>query len=257
MVKYHQSFFLVFILIAISADFDPIHIGHEKLIEAGREIADEKNTELIVYLNKGFSANHAPFFLDYDARSEIVLELGADRVIPFENLHHRLILSYSVPVRLSKMINDGVTDYITAASISLDEIANKAAKFIKQENFVGMPRNYKNRNEIRWYAINEFLGSKLNFHVIPEVSKGGKVSGRLIRQSIIDNNLRLTGEVRSLIPKITAEVLEREIALGKVPDTRDYSKIYSTLNTSSRGNLSKIAYLTSNAINEIIKKTGL
>ncbi|MDO5848378.1 MAG: cytidyltransferase [Methanobrevibacter sp.] len=241
-------------MIAISADFDPVHIGHEKLIKEGRKIADEKDTELAVYLNKGYSANHAPFFLDYESRREIVLELGADKVIPFEGLHHRLILSYSVTIRLSKMIDDGVTDYITAANIPLEEIAKKADKFVKQGNFVGMPKNYPNRNEIRWYAINEFLGSKLDFHVIKEVSKGGKVSGRAIRQSILENDLRLTGKVRSVIPKITAEVLEREIALGKVPGQRNYGEIYKTLNTSSRGNLSKIAYLTSNAINEIIKK---
>lgn len=253
MVKSHQLFLGVR-LIAISADFDPVHIGHEKLIKEARKIADEKSKELVVYLNKGYSANHSPFFLSYDARREIVLELGADKVIPFDDLHHRLILSYSVPIRLSKMIDDGVTDYITAANISLDEIARKADKFIKQGNFVGMPKNYPNRNEIRWYALNEFLGSKLEFHVIKEVKKNGKVSGRLIRQSIIDNNLKLTGKVRSLLPKVTAEVLEREIALGNVPGKRDYGKIYNTLNRTSRGNLTKIAYLTSNAINEIIKK---
>lgn len=49
-------------MICISADFDPVHKGHEQLIEKGREIADEKGCELVVYLNKGFSANHAPFF---------------------------------------------------------------------------------------------------------------------------------------------------------------------------------------------------
>ena len=241
-------------MIAITADFDPVHIGHEKLIKEARKIADEKNKQLVVYLNKGYSANHSPFFLNYDARREIVLNLGADKVVGFEDLHHRLILSYSVPVRISKMIDDGVTDYITAANISLDEISKKADKFIKQGNFVGMPKNYTNRNEIRWYAINEFLGSKLDFHIIKEVSDGGKVSGRAIRQSIIDNDLRITGKIRSLLPKITVEVLEREIALGNVPGQRNYKNIYKTLNTTSRGNLTKIAYLTGNAINEIIKK---
>ncbi len=241
-------------MIAISADFDPIHIGHEKLIKEARKLADEKNTDLVVYLNKGYSANHSPFFLNYEARREIILNLGVDKVIPFEGLHHRFILSYSVPIRLSKMIEDGVTDYITAANISLDQISKKAAKFIKQGNFVGMPQNYPNRNEIRWYALNEFLGSKLDFHIIKEVNKNGKVSGREIRQSILDNDLKLTGKVRSLLPKETIEVLEREIALGNVPNERNYREIYKTLNTTSRGNLTKIAYLTGNAINEIIKK---
>ena len=83
-------FFLVFILIAISADFDPVHKGHEKLINEALKLAREKNKKLVVYLNKGFSANHAPFFVDFNARREMALALGADEVRSFEGLHHRL-----------------------------------------------------------------------------------------------------------------------------------------------------------------------
>lgn len=241
-------------MIAITADFDPVHNGHEKLIKAGKKLADEKSSSLVVYLNKGFSANHAPFFVDYESRKEMALALGADEVRPFENLHHRLILSYSVPIRLSKMINDGVTDYITAANISLEEISEKANRFIEEGKFVGMPQNYPNRNEIRWYAINKFLGSKLDFHVIKELKDNGKISGRAIRQSILDNGLTITKDVRKVIPKTTAEILEREIALDKIPGKRKYDEIYKTLNNTSRGNLTKIAYLNGNSINEIIKK---
>lgn len=118
--------FLVFNLIGISADFDPVHKGHEKLISEARKLADKKDKKLVVYLNKGFSANHAPFFVDFNARREMALALGADEVKSFEGLHHRLVLSYSVPIRLKQMIDDGVTDYITSASISLDEIKSKA-----------------------------------------------------------------------------------------------------------------------------------
>lgn len=50
------------LLIAISADFDPVHKGHEKLIKEARKIANRENKKLVVYLNKGFSANHGPFF---------------------------------------------------------------------------------------------------------------------------------------------------------------------------------------------------
>lgn len=241
-------------MIAITADFDPVHNGHEKLIEAGKKLADEKSSSLVVYLNKGFSANHAPFFVDYEARKEMALALGADEVRPFENLHHRLILSYSVPIRLSKMIEDGVTDYITAANISIDDIAKKAEKFIDEGKFVGMPQNYPNRNEIRWYAINRFLGSKLDFHVIREVNDNGKISGRAIRQAILENGLTIPKEVRKVIPKTTAEILEREMALDKIPGKRDLNKIFNTLNNTSRGNLTKIAYLNGNSINEIIRK---
>lgn len=247
------SFFLVLMLIGISADFDPVHKGHEKLIKEARKIADKEDKKVVVYLNKGYSANHAPFFVNFEARREMALALGVDEVKSFEGLHHRLVLSYSVPIRLKQMIDDGVTDYITSASISLNEIKSKAEKFINEGNFVGMPKNYTNRNEIRWYALNEFLGSKLNFHVVKELNKS-EYSGRLIRQSIIDNGMVIPTEVYKLLPKTTAEILQREIALGNVPGKRNWDDIYKIMNTYSRGNLEKIAYLNGKTINEIIKR---
>ena len=241
----------MFILIGISADFDPVHNGHEKLIKEACKIADSEGKKVVVYLNKGFSANHAPFFVNFEARREMALALGADEVKSFEGLHHRLILSYSVPIRLQQMIDDGVTDYITSASISLDEIKSKAQKFIDEGNFVGMPKHYTNRNEIRWYALNEFLGSKLNFHVVKELNKS-EYSGRLIRQSIIDNGMTIPSNIYKVLPKTTIEILEREIALDNVPGDRNWNEIYKRMNTYSRGNLEKIAYLNWKTINEII-----
>ena len=240
-------------MIGISADFDPVHKGHERLIREARKLADREGKRLVVYLNKGFSANHAPFFVNFEARREMALALGADDVRAFEGLHHRLVLSYSVPIRLKQMIDDGITDYITSARISLDEIKSKAQKFIDEGNFVGMPKSYTNRNEIRWYAINEFLGSKLNYHVVKEFNKE-KYSGRLIRQSIIDNDMVITDDVKELLPDTTVEILEREIEAGRVPGERNWSDIYKRMNTYSRGNLEKIAYLNGNTINEIIKR---
>ncbi|WP_406532773.1 cytidyltransferase [Methanobrevibacter sp.] len=241
------------ILIGISADFDPVHKGHEKLIKEAREIADKQDKKVVVYLNKGYSANHAPFFVNFEARKEMALASGADEVRSFEGLHHRLVLSYSVPIRLKQMIDDGVTDYITSASISLDEIKSKAQKFIDEGNFVGMPKSYTNRNEIRWYALNEFLGSKLKFHIVKELNKT-EYSGRLIRQSIIDNGMVIPPEVYKVIPKTTAEILQREISLGNVPGDRNWDGIYKRMNTYSRSNLEKIAYLNGKTVNEIIKR---
>ena len=50
-------------MIGIIADFDPVHKGHEELIKQAKKIAEEKDTELALYLNKGYSANHALFSL--------------------------------------------------------------------------------------------------------------------------------------------------------------------------------------------------
>ena len=243
----------MFKLIGISADFDPVHKGHEKLIKEARKLADKEDKKVVVYLNKGYSANHAPFFVNFEARREMALALGVDEVRSFEGLHHRLVLSYSVPIRLKQMIDDGVTDYITSASISLNEIKSKAQKFIDEGNFVGMPKSYTNRNEIRWYALNEFLGSQLEFHIVKEADKS-KYSGRLIRQSIIENGMTIPSEVYELLPKTTLEILQREIALGNVPGKRNWDVIYKRMNTYSRGNLEKIAYLNGKTINEIIKR---
>ena len=244
---------MVFKLIGISADFDPVHKGHEKLIKEARKLADKEDKKVVVYLNKGYSANHAPFFVNFEARREMALALGVDEVRSFEGLHHRLVLSYSVPIRLKQMIDEGVTDYITSASISLNEIKSKAQKFIDEGNFVGMPKSYTNRNEIRWYALNEFLGSQLEFHIVKEADKS-KYSGRLIRQSIIENGMAIPSEVYELLPKTTLEILQREIALGNVPGKRNWDVIYKRMNTYSRGNLEKIAYLNGKTINEIIKR---
>ena len=240
-------------MIGISADFDPVHKGHEKLIKEARKIADRQNKKVVVYLNKGFSANHAPFFVNFETRKEMALALGVDEVRSFEGLHHRLVLSYSVPIRLKQMIDDGVTDYITSASISLDEIKSKAQKFIDEGNFVGMPKSYTNRNEIRWYALNEFLGSKLQYHIVKELNKD-HYSGRLIRQSIIDNDMEIPKSCDKLLPKSTIKLLKREIEAGRVPGDRNWKEIYKKMNTYSRGNLEKIAYLNGNTINEIIKR---
>ena len=152
------------------------------------------------------------------------------------------------------MMDDGVTDYITAATISFDEIKKKASKYIKQGNFLGMPRDYPNRNEIRWYGFNEFSSEKLNYHVVKEVSSNVKVSGRLIRQSIIENDLKITDEVAELLPDSTISILQKEIRRKAVPGERNYEDIYKRMNTYSRGKLEKIAYLNGSTINEIIDK---
>ena len=47
---------------------------------------------------------------------------------------------------------------------------------------------------------------------------------------------------------------EREIALDNVPGDRNWNEIYKRMNTYSRGNLEKIAYLNGKTINEIIKR---
>lgn len=244
-------------MIGIIADFDPVHKGHEELIKQAKKIAEEKDTELALYLNKGYSANHAPFFTPFEARKEMALKLGVDKVIGVEGLHHRLVLSYSVPIRLAKMYENGVTDYVTAADISMDEIRNYAQRFIDEGNFLGIPQDFPNRNVIRWYAVNEFLSEKydekINFHVIAEVVSPRKISGRFIRKSILENNLTIPEEIRKLLPESTIEILEREIEKGTIPDERNFKVLKHKMNTYSRSHFMDIAYLNGKAINKIVE----
>jgi len=244
-------------MIGISADFDPVHLGHVKLIEKGKEIAEETGDKVAIYLNKGYSANHAPFFSTFEARRDMALAAGADKVVAIEGLHHRLTLAYSVPIRIAMMIEDGIADYVDAANVSTPEIAKYGQKFVKQGIFVGIPRNLPNRNVIRWFAVNEFLKKKYNrnmkFHIIPELEFNGKISGREIRRSIIENNMEIPEQTKELLPKSSTKILEREIKKGVIPQDRNWKDINKRMNTCSRPNLMKLAYLNGNAINEIVK----
>ncbi|MDI9619182.1 adenylyltransferase/cytidyltransferase family protein [Methanothermobacter sp.] len=245
-------------MIGISADFDPVHLGHVRLIEKGREIADKTGDEVVIYLNKDFSANHAPFFVPYEARKEMALEAGADRVVPIEGLHYRLTLAYTVPIRIAMMIEDGVVDYVDAANVSPDLIIKKAREFASRGVFSGIPRGLPNRNVIRWFAVNEFLyrkyGRKMKFHIIPELTvDGSKISGREIRQKIIDNNMEIPPSVQRVLPESSIRILEREIEKGTIPGTRNLEAIMERMNNLSRAELMKIAYLNADAVNSIIR----
>ncbi len=244
-------------MIGISADFDPVHIGHVKLIDKARELADKDNGEVVIYLNKGFSANHAPFFTNFEARSKMALEAGADRIVPIEGLHHRLTLAYTVPIRIAMMIEDGVVDYVDAADVSTASIKNYARKFSKKGIFSGIPRNLPNRNVIRWFAVNEFLYKKykknLKFHIIPEYKiMGEKISGRVIRREILENNMQIPESIERLLPNSTLRILKDEIKNGNVPGKRNMKDLTKRLNTYSRANLNNIAHMNADAVNAIV-----
>ncbi|GAB4305792.1 MAG: nucleotidyltransferase family protein [Methanobacteriaceae archaeon] len=244
-------------MIGISADFDPVHKGHVKLIEKGREIADKKGEKVVIYLNKDYSANHAPFFVDYDARSKMALAAGADKVVPIEGLHYRLTLAYTVPIRIAMMIEDGVTDYVDAADVSTSKIENYAQYFASKGIFSGIPRSLPNRNVIRWFAVNEFLEGKykrkMKFHIIPEAKIDGKISGREIRKKIVDNNFRIPSDVKKMLPESSIDILEYEIEKGNIPGKRDTEVLFKRLNNYSRSKLLKIAHLNADAVEAIIK----
>jgi predicted nucleotidyltransferase len=246
-------------MIGISADFDPVHKGHAKLIQKGREISEETGDEVVIYMNKGYSANHAPFFTDFESRKEMALKAGADRVVPIEGLHHRLTLAYSVPIRIAMMIEDGVVDYVdaTGVNVPIQLIVKQAKKFANKGIFSGIPRHLPNRNVIRWFAVNEFLYKKyqrkMKFHFIEEVSMGGKVSGREIRKSIIENDMEIPESAKEALPKTSVKILERAIKAGKIPSNRDWDTITHRMNKYSRTKLMDFAHLNADAINNIIK----
>src|SRR5690606_9195749 len=130
--------------------------------------------------------------------------------------------------------------------------------FASRGIFSGIPRELPNRNVIRWFAVNEFLygkyGRKMRFHIIPELTvNGSKISGREIRQRIIENDMEIPEDVQKLLPETTVKILEREIDRGTVPGRRDLEAITGRMNNLSQADLMKIAYLNADAVNSIIK----
>lgn len=245
-------------MIGISADFDPLHKGHVKLIEKARKLADKKGTQVVIYLNKGYSANHAPFFSSFKARSRMALEAGADKIVPIEGLHHRLTLAYTVPIRIAMMIEDGVVDYVDAADISTKRVEKLSAEFARKGIFSGIPRNLPNRNVIRWFAVNDFLYHKyhrnMKFHIIPEYKMDGeKISGRNIRSEIRKNQLKIPSHIKKLLPYSTVEILESEFEKNHLPDERDIDVIISRLNNYSRSKLLNMAHINAEAADELVK----
>jgi predicted nucleotidyltransferase len=235
-----------------------LHWGHVKLIQKAREVADRKHDKVVIYLNKGYSANHAPFFASFEARCKMALEAGADRIIPIEGLHHRLTMAYTVPIRIAMMIKDGVTDYVDAADASPSIIKKHAISFVKKGIFSGIPRNLPNRNVIRWFAVNEFfyqqLKRNMTFHFIPEYEfEGEKVSGRGIRQEIIKNNFKIAKRAAKLLPETTIRILDAEIKEGNIPGRRKVNILLNRLNTCSRHHLLNFAYLNADAVEQIIQ----
>ncbi|MDD1774726.1 MAG: nucleotidyltransferase family protein [Methanobacterium sp.] len=244
-------------MIGISADFDPLHKGHVKLIEKARKLADRKGSQVIIYLNKGYSANHAPFFSSFKARSRMALEAGADRVVAIEGLHHRLTLAYTVPIRIAMMIEDGVEDYVDAADISTPRVEKLSQEYARKGVFSGIPRHLPNRNVIRWFAVNDFLYKnykrKMKFHIISEYKMGGeKISGREIRKEITANQLKIPGNVKEMLPDSTVDIMEEEFEKGHLPGSRDNEIIINRLNNYSRSKLLSLAHLNADAVNELV-----
>jgi len=188
----------------------------------------------------------------------MALEAGADKIVPIEGLHHRLTLAYTVPLRIAMMIEDGVVDYVDAADISTPRVEKLSAEYARKGIFSGIPRNLPNRNVIRWFAVNDFLYKKyhrkMKFHIIPEYKVGGeKISGRIIRQEILKNQLEIPGNIKQLLPSSTVEILEEEFENHHLPAKRDIKTLTQRLNNYSRSKLLNIAHINADAADELVK----
>lgn len=222
-------------------DFDPVHKGHIHLINEAKKIG-----KVYAYINEDYTAHHTPPFLSYEARAEICESLGVVP-IPVSGLHYRLPLSYTVPIRIHILANDGITDIMDAEAshLPIDEIFRLARVFAEKEMLMGIPRDWPDRNLIRWIAANELYGmkkkKKMGYHVTPTYKIDNEtVSGRYIRRAILENG-RITAPVRHLIPSQSEKIIERELREGNVQKGRDEDTLLHVANRYSKSKLLKLA----------------
>jgi len=207
--------------VGMGVDFDPVHRGHIHLINEAKKLG-----KVYAYINEDFTAHHAHPFLSYEARAEICEALGVEPV-PVSGLHYRLPLSYTVPIRIHILANDGMTDIMDAEASHLpkEEIFRLASMFAEKEMLMGIPREWPDRNLIRWIAANDLYGMrhkrKMDYHITPTYKIDNEtVSGRYIRKAILESG-RITAPVRHLIPSQTEKIIEREMREGNLQGGRD------------------------------------
>ena len=239
--------------VGMGVDFDPVHKGHIHLIKEGKKIG-----KVYAYVNADYTAHHAPPFLTFEARQEICAKLGVEAV-PVQGLHYRLPLSYTVPIRIDLMARDGITDIMDAAAsqMSIGDIMQVSREFAERGMLMGIPRSWPDRNLIRWVAANELhamrTGYRMGYHITSTYKIDNEtVSGRYIRRAILESG-KITAPVRHLIPPESAEVIEKELKNGSIPQERDLDALLHVANTYSKAKLLKVATINVDAAEELVK----
>ncbi|MHC1598178.1 MAG: nucleotidyl transferase family protein [Candidatus Methanofastidiosia archaeon] len=238
--------------VGMGVDFDPVHKGHIHLIKEGKKIG-----KVYAYINEDYTAHHTPPFLSFEARQEMCSELGVE-AIPVKGLHYRLPLSYTVPIRIHLMANDGVTDIIDAAAshLTVDEVMKISKEFADKEMLMGIPSSWPDRNLIRWVAANELYANhhkkRMGYHITHTYKIDNEtVSGRYIRKSILETG-RITAPVRHLLPDVSIKIIERELKEGNLSLKRDNDTLLHVANTFSKSKLLTLANINVAAAEELV-----
>ncbi|WP_457614549.1 nucleotidyltransferase family protein [Methanopyrus sp.] len=239
-------------VIGIAADFDPPHRGHAYLLERARDLGDE----VVVFLNADYTAHHTPPLLPYRLRREIVLELGADEVIPVRGYHQRFPLAYTVPVRVRLMAEEGVDVILDAGPRrDLDRLREYVERVLRIGDLFSIPPDVPARNVVRWLAaveyVNRELGTDVELLLVPELEE---YSGRRIRTALRRSGYspESLGKVRRYLPRETFKKLERYLKV-RTPPMAQRKELLEVLNSAPSHELCSIAHLNTIAVREILR----
>ncbi|WP_168168787.1 adenylyltransferase/cytidyltransferase family protein [Methanopyrus sp. SNP6] len=239
-------------VIGIAADFDPPHLGHAYLLDRARDFGDE----VVVFLNADYTAHHTPPLLPYRLRREVVLELGADEVIPVRGYHQRFPLAYTVPVRVRLMAEEGVDIILDAGpSRDLDRLREHVERVLEVGDLFSIPPNVPDRNVVRWLAaveyVNRELGTDVELLLVPELEEysGRKIRAALRRSGYSPDSL---GKVRRYLPRETFKKLERYLR-ERTPPIAQRKELLDVLNRAPSYELCSIAHLNTIAVREILR----
>ena len=220
----------------IICEYNPFHIGHEyQLIEAKKQTSADY---MIVVMSGNFVQRGEPAVFDKWARTEMALRSGADMVLELPAVYATASAQYFATGAVDVLSKTGIVSTLSfgSESFSGEEGACELQKFVNEtlsgpavdkeslekgssfasasrNSLVNMPNDILATEYLR--ALHS-LGAEMKVMPIKRIGSGhtGEKSAMFIRKLLSEGE---TKKAKELMPQNDADIMQREINMGKGP----------------------------------------